>query len=136
MAKNNYSGIEVYISKLKTGTKFECKNGHWKGEFRIEEGVPKLIVDGGTIRSISDGYILNISTDEHIPFEAYVYKSVFYAQEFKMESKKLEGLYRMVNDVLLTEKEIMEIGNKIDSIIKNLSYLKEKFKILQPENYH
>lgn len=136
MGKNNYNGIEVYVSKLKSGTKFDCRNGAWSGVFIVKDGVPKIYVGDYETKTVSSNYVLNISTNEEIPFEAYVFKSVFYAQEFKKESRKLEELYRMINDVLLTEKELGEIVSKIESIIKNLSYLKLKFTDIKPENYH
>lgn len=135
MGKNNYSGIEVYVSKLKDGTRFNCNNGAWSGEFKINNGIPVVVIEEDTIMTASNNKVINISTNEDLPFEAYVYKSVYYAQEFKKESKKLEELYFMIRDVLLTQVELDEIINKIDSTIKHLNYLKSKFVDMEPENY-
>ncbi len=136
MGKNGYGGTEVYISKLNEGTEFRCNNGAWDGKFIIEDEVPKIIIDGGTVSTISENKVLNITTDEKIPMEAYVYKSVYYAVEFKQESERLNKLYWMIKDVLLTKEELNTIDKNISLCIANLNYIHLKFKEMIPENYH
>ncbi|WGT37731.1 hypothetical protein QH639_18095 [Lysinibacillus sp. 1 U-2021] len=136
MGKNSYSGVEVYVSKLKNGTEFRCRNGEWNAKFIVENSIPKIVTSDGTIRTVSKDYKLNISTNEEIPMEAFVYESVYYAFEFKRESEKLHELYCMVKDVLLTDNELNKIDQSINLCIANLNYLRLKYKGMNPENHY
>lgn len=136
MSKNRYGGVEVYVSKLKDGTEFRCRNGEWDAKFIVKNSIPQIVTSDGSMRTVSKDYKLNISTNEEIPMEAYVYSSVYYAFEFKRESEKLHGLYCMVKDVLLTDNELNEIDKSINQCIANLNYIRLKFKEMKPENHY
>lgn len=135
MGRNGYSGIEVFVTKLNNGTRFTQRNGTGKGVFVNTSGYPVIIDDNEDEYTIPDNYIMNISTTDVIPFEAYVYSSVFYAEEIRSESEKLNNIQLMIKDTLLTESELSEICMELNSTISNLKYLTCKFESIQAENY-
>lgn len=136
MGRNGYSGVEVYMTKLKDGTKFKQRNGTGEGIFTNTSGYPVIIDDNGDEYTIPDNYVMNISTQDVIPFEAYVYKSVFYADEIKRESGKLYDLQVKINDVLLNDDELGDVCKALNATISNLKYVMHKFETMDAENHH
>lgn len=134
MAKNNYDGVEVYISKLTEGTTFKCANGEWNGRFVLEDDIPKMYIED-SISTIHPTYILNIHTNSHIPREAYVYDSVWKSYDIKFTSDRLRELYTLINNEILTEEKLKLVNELIDSSIKSLQSTKTYFENYEVEKY-
>jgi len=134
MAKNNYDGIEVYVSKLTDGTTFKCANGEWDGKFVIEDGIPKMHIED-SITTIHPTYMLNIHTDFHIPREAYVYDSVWKSYDIKFTSERLNELHKLINNEILTKEKLKLVNELIESSIKSLESTKLYFENYEEESY-
>lgn len=134
MAKNNYDGIEVYVSKLTDGTTFKCANGEWNGRFIIEDGVPKMYIED-SITTIHPSHILNIHTDFHIPREAYVYDSVWKSYDIKFTTDRLKELNNLINNEILTNEKLDLVIELIESSIKSLQSTKVYFENYEEESY-
>lgn len=130
MGKNNYSGVEVYVTRLPHNTKFTCHNGAWEATFINEDGVPKLKGSDGSLTTIGENQKHNIYTNVEIPKEAYVYESAYIALEIEKLTEQLRSVTSELFNELINEDNRAQLQEKLSSIALAINKHGESIKTL------
>lgn len=130
MGKNNYSGVEVYITRMPHNTKFTCHNGVWEGTFIIDDGIPKIKGSDDSLTTIGENQKYNIYTNVEIPKEAYVYESAYIALEIEKLTEQLRSITSELFNELINEDNRVQLQEKLSSITLAISKHSESIKTL------
>lgn len=136
MGKNRYGGTEVYVAKLDHGTKFDVVNGGWEATFLKKDGIPRILVEGGTIQTVEEKFIANIVTDSPIPADAYVYQSALTVEQYAFLPKEIEKTLSRIKVELIDDEERRKVLELLEKSKKHMEKLISDVSVLPVEEWH